>query len=153
MRQDSETGISLWLYRVTRNEHLLNHPPPRPAPNQVARHPIPIDLHYLITPLLNDPLDEQEMLGLVLQSFNDHPILRGPDLQGDLQGSDEELRISLETLSLEDHSRIWSALQEPFQASLTYLVQVVCIDSLLEPRQVAPVLTRESTTSQILSSE
>jgi hypothetical protein len=152
MQQDTQTGISLWLYRITRNEHLLNQPASRPFANQMERHCLPVNLHYLITPILTDPGDEQRFLGLLLQIFNDHPILRGGLLRGDLQGGDEELRVTLETLTLEELTRIWAALQEPYQASLSYQVQHVCIESNRQPLQVAPVMVRDTTCSQILSS-
>jgi hypothetical protein len=151
MQQDSQTGISLWLYRVTRNEHLHNQRPARPAADQLERHCLPINLHYLVTPILTDPADEQEMLGRILQTFNDHPVMRGADLRGGLQGSAEELRVTLDTLSVEESSRIWAALQEPFQAALAYQVQYVCIDSDHQPLNVAPVAVRETTYSQIVA--
>lgn len=140
-------GISLWLYRVTRNGDTLNHPPLRVVPNQRPRHPIPINLYYLVTPIFDDPLDEQEQLGKVLQVFNDHAILSGSDLQDGLT----ELHITLETLSLEELTRVWDALKEPYQLSVSYLVQLVTIDSDHEPVQTSPVLVRESTYTQILS--
>jgi hypothetical protein len=152
MQQNMETGISLWLYRITRNEHLLNQRPTRPSATQVERHCLPINLHYLITPILADPGDEQRFLGRILQIFNDHPTLRGSDLRGDLQGGDEELRVTLETLTLEELTRVWAALQEPYQTSLSYQVQHVCIDSDRQPLQVAPVLVRDTTYAEILSS-
>jgi hypothetical protein len=152
MQQNTQTGISLWLYRITRNEHLLNQPATRPSPGQMERHCLPVNLHYLMTPILTDPGDEQRFLGRILQILNDHPILRGSDLRGDLQGGDEELRVTLETLTLEELTRIWAALQEPYQASLSYQVQHVCIESERQPVQVSPVMARETTYSQILSS-
>lgn len=57
------------------------------------------------------------LLGLVLQVFNDHATVRGSDLKDALLGSDAELRLSFEAPSLEDLTRIWGALQEPYQAS------------------------------------
>lgn len=150
MQQNTQTGISIWLYRITRNEFLLNEPRPRPINGQVSRAPMPVNLHYLITPLMTDPRDEQMLLGLVLQVFNDHATLRGSDLKDALTDSDEELRLSFEAPSLEDLTRIWGALQEPYQASLTYLVQVLNITSDHEPEFAASVLRRESTYEQIV---
>ncbi len=152
MQQESQTGISLWLYRITRNEFLLNQQPSRPTANQVERQCLPINLHYLVTPMLADPGDEQRLLGRILQILHDYPTLRGAELRGGLQGGDEELRVTLETLSLEEQTRIWAALQEPYQASLSYQVQHVCIESGRQPQQVSPVLARAATYTQILSS-
>jgi hypothetical protein len=138
---------------VTRNEHTLNNRPDRSMANQVPRAFIPINLYYLITPMDEDPELQQTVLGKVLQVFNDHAILRGSDLQGSLRGTTEELRLSLEMLSLEELSQVWDALNEPYQLSVCYQVQVVTIESGLEPVQAQPVLVRNTTYAQILDSQ
>jgi hypothetical protein len=144
-------GISLWLYKVTRMAEMLNEPPERKSATQLARTPLPVLLHYLVTPMATDPLTRQTLLGRVLQVFNDHSILRGTDLQGVLQNTTEQLRVNLEALTLEELSLVWEALGEPYQLSVTYLVQVVKIDSDLELVKSGPVREREVTYSQILS--
>jgi hypothetical protein len=144
-------GVSLWLYRVTRNGDMLNLPPARPAPNQLARQPLSLDLYYLVTPVQQDPETEQALLGRVLQVFHDHSILGGSDLQDTLAGSTRELRLTLETLSLEQLTSVWYALQESYRPSVSYHVQVVNIDSDVEPTEVAPVSVREAQYAQILS--
>lgn len=150
MREDDTTGVSVWLYRVTRNEHLFNQPRPRVSATTVRRRPLPVNLHYLITPLMSSPVDEQTLLGRILQLFNDAPVLRGGDLRDSLQGSSAEFRIFLETLTLEELTRVWGALQEPYQTSLSYLVQLVHIDSEIPAEAASPVMTGETTYSQIL---
>jgi len=144
-------GISLWLYKVTRMAEMLNEPPERIGPSQVARVPLPVLLFYLVTPMTRDPETRHTLLGRVLQVFYDHAILRGADLQGVLKGTTEQLRLNLEALSLEELSLVWEALSEPYQLSVTYLVQVVKIDSDLEPVKSAPVIEREATYAEILS--
>jgi hypothetical protein len=143
-------GISVWLYRVTRNEHLQNHPPRRPTANQLDRQSMPINLHYLISFMMTGVLDEQLLLGRVLQLFSDQPVLRGSDLVGSLAGESDEFRIHFEALTLEELTRIWASLQEPYRTSVSYVVEVIRLDSAREPQLSPPVMIRESTTSQIL---
>jgi hypothetical protein len=145
------TGISVWLYKVSKLSEMLNEPPERRTANQSARVSLPLVLHYLVTPASNDPLTRHTLLGRVLQVFNDNAILRGAILAGVLQGSGEQLRIVLEALSVEELSLVWEALGEPYQLSVTYLVQVVKIDSDRESTKVSPVLERDATYTQILS--
>jgi hypothetical protein len=140
----SESSVSIWLYRVVRNEFLLNRQPPRPSADRVAHLGIPINLYYLITPMHADPEMQQVILGKVLQVFHDHALLRGSDLEASLSDSIEELRLLLETLSLEELTRVWGALFEPYQLSVSYSVQVITIDSALEPIKVVPVEARHS---------
>lgn len=144
-------GISLWLYKVTRMAEMLNEPPERVAPNMVARTPLPVLLFYLITPFSPDPETRHILLGRVLQVLYDHAILRGADLQGVLEGTTEQLRVNLEALTLEELSLVWEALNEPYQLSVTYLVQVARIDSEFAPVKSGPVIEKEATYAQILS--
>jgi hypothetical protein len=144
-------GISLWLYKVSRMAEMLNEPPERKTANQMSRTPLPVLLHYLVTPMATDPITRQTLLGRVLQVFNDHSVMRGADLQGVLQNTTEQLRVNLEALTLEELSLVWEALGEPYQLSVTYLVQVVKIDSDLELVKSSPVLDKETTYTQILS--
>jgi hypothetical protein len=105
----------------------------------------------LITPVATDPLTRHALLGKVLQVMNDHAILRGADLQGILQGTTDQLRVVLETLSLEDLSLVWDALSEPYQLSVSYMVQLVSIDSAEQPVKTSLVIEKNTQYTQILS--
>ena len=145
------TGISLWLYKVSRLADMVNEPPERISATQIARTPLPIVLFYLITPFATHPETRHVLLGRVLQVMNDHAILRGADLEGSLKGSHEQYRLNLEALTLEELSLVWEALSEPYQLSVTYLVQVARIDSDAEPVKTMPVIVKQTTYSQIVS--
>jgi hypothetical protein len=155
LRVAQVNGVSLWLYRVARDGDLLNRPATRPSPNQVGHTQLPVSLSYLVTPLAEEPADEQVLLGRVLQVFNDHAILRGADLQKSPQVQPlelrDEIRVSLEMLSLEEITRVWDSLQEPYELSVAYRVQVVSIESDHEPIETSPVLVRENQYTQIVS--
>ncbi len=144
-------GVSLWLYRAVRDGQTLNKPPQRVAPNQVRRPSLPMNLYYLITPIASASDDEQLLLGKVLEVLNDHPTLRGALLSDSLEGGREELRVTLEPLTLEELTRVWDALKEPYQLSVSYLVQVVDIDSGRESVEVSPVEVRQTEYHQVLS--
>ena len=147
------TGVSLWLYRVVRDEFLTNQPPKRILPNELRRTPLPVRLHYLVTPLMNnDTATEQQLLGKVLQRLYDHPILHGADLQDSLDPATVELRVFLETLSLEEITRVWHALNSEagYQLCVSYEVQVIEIESALSPDAVIPVQELDTEYYQIL---
>src|SRR5882762_3822601 len=81
MRIGNRQGVSVWLYRVIRDPERLNDPPEQLSWNQVRPAPLPLRLHYLITPItdsaspsLGSPTDEQMLLGRVLQIFHSHPV-------------------------------------------------------------------------------
>ena len=146
-RQEYRCGCS----RSRACREMLNEPPERRGLGQILRVPLPILLHYLVTPFTSDPVTRHTLLGRVLQVLNDHSILRGADLQDVLEGTTEQLRVNLQALPLEELSLVWEALSEPYQLSVTYLVQVVRIDSDLEPVKSSPVVEKETTYTQILS--
>lgn len=129
MRADSETGISLWLYRMMREPDTLNRPPERVGPATLRHRPMPLTLHYLVSAVIDDPRDEQVLLGKVVQVFHDHAIITAAELKDTLEGEDQQLRLIFEALTLEELARVWDSLNEPYQLSLSYAVQVVTIDS------------------------
>jgi hypothetical protein len=137
-------GLSVWLYRIIRDEQRLNDPPVRISPTELRPPPLPVRLHYLMTPVTNeqtgDPETEQLILGKVLQLFHSHPVLGGADLQAEFTGTEVELRVRLEPLMLEEITRIWEALEGSYQLSVSYEVSVVNIMPELEPEQVSPVM-------------
>ena len=72
----------------------------------------------------------------MVQFFYNHPIITGPDLVGQgaetdagLAGSAEALKITMAPITLEDRTRIWSAVQQIYRLSLTYEVRVVNVDA------------------------
>ena len=141
---NNQQGLSVWLYRVERDPERLNAPPERISYNQLRRHPLPLRLHYLVTPIVDlnqedSPQTEQEILGKVLQVLNDHPTLRGADLQSDFTGTNIELQVRLEPHNLEEISRLFDALKRSFQLAVSYEVSVVLIESALQPLDVTPV--------------
>jgi len=140
---DDSQGLSIWLYRIIRDEQRLNDPPTRVSPTELQPAPLPLRLHYLITPVVNqglgDPEMEQLVLGKVLQALHSHPIFRGADLQGEFAGTEVELRVRLEPMALDEITRVWEALEGSYQLSVSYEISVVNITPELEPERVAPV--------------
>jgi hypothetical protein len=143
MNEKPAEGLSVWLYRIIRDDQRLNDPPIRISPTELRPPPLPLRLHYLMTPVTNeqtgDPETEQLILGKVLQLFYGHPVLRGAELQAEFAGTEIELRVRLEPLTLEEITRVWEALEGSYQLSVSYEVSVVNIMPELEPERVSPV--------------
>ena len=140
----SRRGLSLWLYRVARDEHRLNEPPrTRTRADgrvEVVPTPLPVRLHYLVTPIAPGiPDTEQRILGRALQLFHMHPVVSGPMLRAELGGTDAELHVHLEALGIEEMTRVWEALEGSYQLGVSYEVSLVNIASLADPLRVEPV--------------
>lgn len=134
VEQNTE-GISLWLYQLQRDEQTLNLPPRRLAADRLEQPPLPLKLHYLVSTIVSHetrpqaPELEQHILGKVLQVFNDLGSLRGSALLGDLAGQSLEIFVRLETLGLEEITRVWDALDLSYQLCISYEVSVIPIFS------------------------
>lgn len=146
MTHNSEQGVSLWLYRVVKDGERTNEPMERIGRTQYRRRPLPLSLQFLVTPIVTSRINsgnsetEQIILGKIIQVFHDHPILSGASLKDDLSGTDTELHIHLESLSVDETSRIFDALERSYQLSLSYQVGLVMIESEHEPRNAAEVM-------------
>ncbi len=136
-------GLSVWLYRIVRDEQQLNALPRRISPAFEQHAPLPLRLHYLVTPVLtvqqSSPELEQVMIGRVLQIFHDKPILEGADLADDLAGTNVSLRLRLESQRLDELAEVWEAIDRAYQLSVSYEVGIVHIDSERPVQAVVPV--------------
>lgn len=128
-------GVSLWLYRLQRDEMTLNQPRRRPAFDRLEQRPLPLRLHYLVAPIVDHRTRpqatelEQHILGKVLQSLHDLASLSGALLRDDLAGEPMELFVRLEPLSLEETTRVWDALELSYHLCVSYEISVVPIAS------------------------
>jgi hypothetical protein len=122
-------ALSLYLYRVVENGDMKNRPY-EPANGNLLRYPpLALNLYYLVTPLTQNAENDHRLLGKVLQVFYDNAILKGSALDPLLQQTAEELRISLQPVSLDDATKLWSAFMRSYRLSACYEVKVVYIDS------------------------
>lgn len=137
-------GVSVWMYQAVRDDATLNRPAERITSSLTRRVPLPVRLHYLITPITgatDDNAQETDLviLGKVLQCFHSRPQLLGADLSDDLAGTDGVVTVRLETLTAYELSRIWDSLDTAYSTSLSYEATVVDVDLDAEPETGTPV--------------
>lgn len=153
MSADSETRLSLSLYRVEENAAMKNTEAARHTgdPTVSQEPPLALDLYYLVTayPGGTDDgtaatVEQQRILGLAMQTFHENAVLTGDQLAGSLD-PELELQISLVNASVDELSGLWSTVPEAaFQPSAVYHVGPVLIDSR-QREEVVPVTDRETT--------
>jgi hypothetical protein len=143
MTEKPSEGLSVWLYRIIRDDQRLNDPPVRLSATELQPPPLPLRLHYLMTPVTNpatgNPDTEQLILGKVMQLLHGAAMLRGADLKAEFSGTEVELHIRLEPLGLDEITRIWEALEGSYQLSVSYEVSIVDIMPDREPERLTPV--------------
>ncbi len=129
------TTCSIFLYRVTQNEHTRN-----PRPGASARPPLAINLHLLFTVWADSPLKELTVLGWVMRELHAYPVLDRSLLAASGQFRDaESVQLISEELSLDDMTKLWQALTPPLRPSFTFIARNVQIGPDTE-EQFAPVI-------------
>jgi hypothetical protein len=125
--RDSANRLSLWLYRITENEFVKNQPMVRGDDQDALQFPpLALNLYYLITPFAPSGEADHLLLGKSMQVLYSNATVL---LRDKAENIAEELRIILCRISLEELTRIWEALQEPYRLSVCYQVRVTRVDA------------------------
>lgn len=159
-----EARINLFLYRVDQNGFLQNQEiPGRGGSGGYGHPPLSLNLHYLVTAYGNsekntgststahfDDTIAHYLLGSAMRVLHDVPTVTSelasvrapsgvPILHRSLRDGYERIRLSLEPITLEDVTKVWTALALRYRLSAAYLVNVVQIDSQQPPSFPRPV--------------
>ena len=154
---DDVTGprCNLFLYHITENIALKNQDiPGQGHPSAYGHPPLSLDLYYLMTAYGTTEQDDvraHQVLGDAMRVFHDYAQIT-PNLYQDgdpanprildtsLLGEFEQVKITLLPFTLEDFSKIWTALPEAnFRCSVAYQVSVVQIERQQPRRFPQPV--------------
>jgi hypothetical protein len=156
--------VNLFLYRATENGALKNQMiPGQGHPSEYGHPPLSLVLYYMLTAygatddngLINETR-AHFLLGSAMRVLHDYPVIvdslmtiHSPPtspptqiLHSSLRGQFEQIKICLDPISLEDLSKVWTALTRPYRLSTAYTVSVVQIESRRIKTLAAPVLTR-----------
>lgn len=153
--------VNLYLYQITENGYLKNQEiPGQGQPGAYGHPPLSLDLYYMVTAYgesdtgLEGDLHAQQILADAMRVLHDFPTITGeltitrpragvidtPILNPSLQNEFERIKIILQPTTLEDFSKIWTALPETnFRRSVAYQVSVVQIESQRPRRLPKPV--------------
>lgn len=156
--------VNLYLMQVNENANLKNDQGfSRGHPASYGRPPLSLNLRYLMTSHSDSEtqpesdITAQEILGdamQVMHEFGNHldtltqvtlapPAMMEPILDPGLTDEIERLKITLHPVTLEDVTKVWSALsEENFRRSIVYEVTVVQIFPEEATRVAPPVEER-----------
>ncbi len=153
-RPATATGnqLNVFLYHAVHNAAWRN----RDLPAQVhegepTQPPLALNLFYLLTAYGRDN-DAQRpfshmLLGRAMSILHDHPLLGASEIAAAMPGSEvgvqvERVRLTPQPMPLEDLSKLWTAFQAQFRASVAYEAAVVLIESTRPRRAPLPALRR-----------
>jgi hypothetical protein len=140
--------INIFLYSTYYNPAFRNDPMPGAPGSDFP--PMPLVLKYLITAYgaNDDDISGQVLMGRAMRLLHDHPLLGREDIEGimpdsGLQRQTERIRITPDTLTLDDMSKLWTSFQSTeYRLSVGYEVSVVLIESSRTGTAALPVLRR-----------
>jgi Pvc16 N-terminal domain len=142
LAEDNSVRLSIYLYRVVEDPFLKNQPTTSREGRVHRVAPLALDLCYLVTPLVGTPREQQIVLGKLMQVFYDRALIVGTDLSPGMAEADEEVRIVLNPVSLEETTRVWQALEMSYLLSVCYIVRVALVDSRRRA-ETTPVVERQ----------
>ena len=124
---EDATRVTLYLYRVTVNEHArqarAGHAP------QAKAASLGLDLHFLLTAWAGNALDEHVTLAWAMRQLHLNPVLDASSLSPEAGwAGDEVIQIIPAELSTEDIMRIWDALEPAYRVSVSYIARLVRLD-------------------------
>ncbi len=141
--------VNLFLYKAQENASLKNMDwqAKRGDSSQLVPPPLSLNLFYLMTPYApNDPQSgnsaAHEILGEAMRVFYENPIITEEYLVEGLLNAQHQVKIMLNTLDLEELSRVWNTFTQPFRLSVLYEVSVVQIDMLTESERAMAARVR-----------
>jgi hypothetical protein len=148
--------LNLFLYQILPNAAWRNQNiPSQVKPGETGTPPLALTLHYLLTAFGKDndttlPYGHH-LLGKAMSILYDHPLLGADEIRAataaafpasDLDQQVERIRITLQPMSLEEISKLWTGLVTQYRLSVGYEVSVALIDSSQPKRITLPTLTR-----------
>ena len=163
--ENQVTQLNVFLHRVTPNAALRNSDlPTRNGDGQLVCRPrLALDLHYMLTAVSREELHAEILLGYAMQLFHEMAILPReairsalanavagdilPDDLGVIRAAEladqiELLKITPRALSMDDMSKMWTALQASYRTTVAYDISLVLIERDLPTRPALPVLSR-----------
>jgi len=161
-----QSQLNLFMYQVTPNAGWRNVALPSrdSRGDRTSNPPLALDLHYLLTAYGAQEFHADILLGYAMQALHETPVLSRDAIRralgapqpvtgsvlppaqqalvaAELADQIEQIKICPETLSSEEMSKLWTALQAHFRPSAAYQASVVLIESRRSTRPALPVLT------------
>jgi hypothetical protein len=131
--------LGLYLYDLKELAEYRNTTPIHGENNLRTRPPKPLSLYYML--FINNKAQiaagaemEQRIFGRAIQALGDNGGLNLSRTNPYLLPDEETVTISLINHSFEDKTKIWSALQSPYQVGVYFMASPVMLSSRVQER-------------------
>ncbi|MGE5335049.1 MAG: DUF4255 domain-containing protein [Nitrososphaerota archaeon] len=139
---DERSQLNIYLYRITPNTAWRSIPAAASADGGGRSVPLSLDLHYLLTAYGERDYHAETLLGSAMELLHETPIITretiaptlaalaerggsGTSVFATVIESIDRITLSPEFLSIEDVTKLWSALQARYRLSATYQASVL----------------------------
>ena len=165
--ENEQPRLNLFLYNVAPNAALSNSALPSrdDRGRRLSNPPLALDLYYLLSAYSADDFEAEILLGYGMLMLHERPVLGrdairralatpspvdggmlppavGALLASDLAEQLELVKVTLNTLTSEETSKLWTAFQAKYRPSASYVATVVLIVADQPTRGALPVLSR-----------
>lgn len=153
--------INLFLFQATENPGWRSRGLPTRAANgdRISNPPLALDLSYLLTAYGSGDFHAEVLLGHAMFVLHEMPVLTRDAIRAaipvpppatlpngltssNLADQIEQIKITPHTTSVEELSKIWSALQSQYRPTAVYTASVILIESQRSVRPTLPVRAR-----------
>lgn len=142
-------SVNLFLYNTGPDAAWRNADLPGVNPGEPAEPPLALTLSYLLTSYseADDDTVSHRLLGAAMSALNQAPVLDPAAIRNALPGNDlylqaERVKVTLDTLDIEEISKLWTAFQTNYRISASYSVSAVLILNPTGATAPLPVLSR-----------
>jgi hypothetical protein len=142
-------SVNLFLYNTGPDAAWRNAVLPGIHPGELAQPPLALTLWYLVTSFsqTDDDTVSHRLLGGAMSALNQAPVLDRAAIKTALPGNDlylqvERVRVTPDTLDIEEISKLWTAFQTNYRISAAYRVSAVLIQNPVGASAPLPVLSR-----------
>ncbi len=137
--KNGDFQLGMYLYDIRELGEYRATSPIQYEGNMRTRPPSPLSLYYLL--FLNSKAQiaagaetEQRVFGKAMQTLLDYNVLKLSDVNPYISESENETMVSPITMSFEDKTKIWSALQCPYQVGVYFMVSPLLLSSGIKER-------------------
>ena len=137
--ESENNQLTLYLYHVEEEARNLSAGYYQADRDSQRRMPAQFALRYLVTAHSKAPVqmreaDQSRILGAVLQTLRDNPVIPLKYLEGSLAEEGADLHVNVENTPLEQLLKIWNNNSKEYKLSIVVMVTGVSIQSRQERR-------------------
>lgn len=130
--EKGDFSVGVYLYNIEENYDFKQSGMINVNYKEQKFPPLVLSLYYMITAYSSSDIkfraiQEQRILGRVMQILADNSIINGSDFGSDVMGAD--IRIELLNLSIDEKIKLWNDNTKPYKTSVCYKITPVELES------------------------